>query len=367
MKIQLKNVSVPIVEDAINKSLLLELGGFYVGTEANIPFDPDSDYVVDHIHSGKAEEVIILNTGSIDKIRIELIIPQGFMFNVGNVLIVMKDGTPFASGSYAEAVEKTNEPLTLYCELEFKSIAHVFNDTPYRDIQNQLIAYGIQQNPMWSKLAQAMSSFLKPTVDAPLRELRSIRNSEGQERTIAIRNAKMLGFNYMSDELTNEDVDRISNYVGMYYPKSGTTEMARFLSFVKNTQFEISCLWSQGPDYEQGFHSTPGGITVLQEPSVNSWYPTSHVEMAYSIRHAGFSSLEKLIDMFYYLAPIHLVLERMVAYYEFAPVELKLGRGTKIRGEYYQSWGKIQPPHFITRQRIGAGTRKRNEYYQRTV
>ena len=366
MRVRLKTDSTPKVEEAIENGLLLTLGSFYIGEKANVPFDPNTDYVEDLVYTGGSEEIIILNTNSVDKIRIELIIPEGWEFTVGNILITLEDGTSFASGTYLTPVAKTTEPMTIYCELEVIGIAKVFNDTPYRDIKRQLIPYGVQQNPAWSKLGDAMSGFLRSAVDAPLRELRNVRNSEGQSRTIAIRNAKLLGFNYMNDELTNDDVDRISNYVGMYYPKAGTAETFRFLSFVKNTRFEISCLWSQGPDYMEGFHVTPGGITVLQDPVETSWYPTSHVEMAYSIRHAGFSSLDKLIDMFYYLAPIHLVLERLVAYYEFAPVELRVGAGGKINGEYYQSWGRIQDPNFFTEQKVGIGTRIRGEYYQGT-
>jgi len=155
------------------------------------------------------------------------------------------------------------------------------------------------------------------------------------ERGVMISNAAMLGFNFFSDELSDDDLQRIQRYVAAYWPHSGDANFIRFLSYVKNTRFEIRQLVTPSygdplknaakepylylehfrPDMETWMHQRPSFGWDKPEPpeGFGGVYPTSHVELTYDILEFPNPDFRGSTELFYFLAPIHLVLERFSA------------------------------------------------------
>jgi len=141
-----------------------------------------------------------------------------------------------------------------------------------------------------------------------------------QERSLLIQNAHMLGFDFFNTAITEDDYRRINEFIAMYWPESGTDTFISFISFIKGIRLEAVPLWS----YENGTDEFP----VLEPKPENAkpaykggtWYETSHVELRYnpltdvlvpgSTEQEFYSTIESL---FYYFAPINLVLQRIVA------------------------------------------------------
>lgn len=141
-----------------------------------------------------------------------------------------------------------------------------------------------------------------------------------QDRDILIKSANFSGFTYYSDFLTDEDFARISDYVNAYWPKTGNPEFINFIGFAKNLALSMNTLWTE----DKGDNATSDdpniskydSLEVYQEGITNPvwkggvWYPTSHVEINYDALLSETID-DDLILLFYALAPIQLVLERI--------------------------------------------------------
>lgn len=171
-------------------------------------------------------------------------------------------------------------------------------------------------------------------------------DSPYKERAINIAGCRLHGFHYFSDKLTDADYARIHEWVERYWPESGTPQFIRFIGFVKNMDLQIDHLLSD--ETVQPFESeraTTDGVNFTTSGivgTVEDYYPyleaeadapkvqeggkaylTSHVQLRYdAIRHPVIDFAD-LFFLFYYLAPIHLVLERIVSEVrtELPPIE----------------------------------------------
>jgi preprotein translocase subunit YajC len=154
-----------------------------------------------------------------------------------------------------------------------------------------------------------------------------------QSRKTLIDGSVLQGFDYYSEKLTDEDYARVFDYVSTYWPKSGTPEFVHFIGFVKNLRLQMRQLWtvdlgdnatSSNPAFN--YHKI---LEQLQDEFTPVWeggshYPTSHVEIEYDVIFSPNADLSDLIRMFYLLAPIHLVLERIIG---AATAEIEVGAG----------------------------------------
>lgn len=158
------------------------------------------------------------------------------------------------------------------------------------------------------------------------------------ERDIAANNNIMLGFDYFSDSLDDSDMQRIMRYVTRYWPRSGaggeSGDFINFLGFVKRMRFEMHQLWTpdfgnpdntpskdyymylerHNPLFEEKMYERPGFGWDKETPpeGFGGVYPTSHVELEYdALKYQNIDSVD-ITALFYFLAPIHLVLERYV-------------------------------------------------------
>lgn len=225
----------------------------------------------------------------------------------------------------------------------------------------------LRTNPAYVELAQAIDTVTRKTVTGPRDELATIRdtrnyhrgdwttlddgrraiinhiafNEEGsvtafaqipstgetfeiilpndnlKDRSVLINSARYHGFNYYSDTLSNEDYARIVDYIEDFWPESGTDSYYRFIGFIKNMRLEADYLWTTDEVDETGDDTYPwlepnnGQLRPVHAGGHD--YPTSHVQLRYDALETPDPDGEDIFRLFYLLAPIHLVLERIVA------------------------------------------------------
>ena len=140
-----------------------------------------------------------------------------------------------------------------------------------------------------------------------------------QDRATLINASTFMGMDYYSDYLKDEDLARIADYIGSYWPKNGQPEFIKFIGFIKSLSLEMGQLWTK----DKGDNATSDDENIsrydqldIRDSSMRpvweggSWYPTSHVEIFYDALISQ-NIDDDLILLFYVLAPIHLVLERI--------------------------------------------------------
>lgn len=241
----------------------------------------------------------------------------------------------------------------------------------------ELLTGRMRENPLWQDLFASVSAHIQNHVTLPRREIQTIRDSEHvhrddayivpaedspdgserkgrvekiiihqpkpggeipqdcvivdvegigevevpvtamQDRNWLIRNAQMLGFDFFSSELTTQDYYRIAKFVALYWPEGGNERFVNFLGFVKNIRFDLVKLWSKDTnpqvedvEYDGLEDFKPGMIPIWDN---GEWYPTSHVELRYDGEEYSRADLGDVRALFYALAPIHIVLQRITA------------------------------------------------------
>lgn len=140
-----------------------------------------------------------------------------------------------------------------------------------------------------------------------------------KDRETLINESRRHGINYFSDTLGDEDYARIVEWVEKYWP-TNDTNFVNFMGFIKNMRLDIHQLWSQEDDddeypFLERFYSKTMYPNVLDQPdnAGHKFYPTSHVELTYDVLLTPDPDFVDLIKLFYLMAPIHLVMERIVA------------------------------------------------------
>ena len=152
--------------------------------------------------------------------------------------------------------------------------------------------------------------------------------SAPQEKSLVVQNAVMLGFDFFNTELNTEDYHRIQEFIAQYWPQGGTENFIRFISFIKNIKLEMQSLYTYDEDDDNDDYRYLETRETIRNPDYQGfskdWYLTSHVSLSYDpfkdIDETTINSLTVQSDfyrtierIFYYFAPIHLVLERIIA------------------------------------------------------
>lgn len=144
-----------------------------------------------------------------------------------------------------------------------------------------------------------------------------------KERFLLVRQAEYNGFKYFSDTLSDKDYGRINKWVENYWPESGTENFIRFLSYIKSMKTHMETFWSRNLTNEEVSGATPDEIDIYpiletyNSSMVPVWeggiyYPTSHVQLVYDLLVTPDLDQIDLLHLFYQLAPIQLVLERVI-------------------------------------------------------
>lgn len=150
-----------------------------------------------------------------------------------------------------------------------------------------------------------------------------------QERDILLRNAYMLGFDFFNTKMNDQDLRRLVEFIQIYWNDAGAGQnFMDFIGFVKNQRFDLVPLWTEGRAEAPDTPGVPGSFPypyleafdpdLMRSVSTGGRnYLTSHVAIEYDL--AQFTqfytiNLDDLEQLFYYFAPIILVLERVIGY-----------------------------------------------------
>lgn len=144
-----------------------------------------------------------------------------------------------------------------------------------------------------------------------------------QERDALLKNSYIMGFDFFNTKLSDEDLQRLYETVQIYWNESGSDDnFMKFIGFIKNIRFDLVALWSE--DTPEHPADDPNNEYPFLEPFDNTMksitdggtnWQTSHVELDFDLaqfREFYKLNLDDLEQLFYYFAPIILVLERIV-------------------------------------------------------
>lgn len=185
--------------------------------------------------------------------------------------------------------------------------------------------------PAFRDFVFSLEQLMKDNTWDPVSILANIRNPRSLERLFLSLTASQLGLQAGADWLNTTAYIRVVESLSEYYQKAGTKDFYRFMGFLVNTQFEIDALWTE--DYAH-YYTVPAGPTAYVG---GTWYITPHVNLKYD--GEVFDPLTKdLKQLFYQLAPIHLVLEAIVqVFYSIIPPAPAIGGNIEdivVGGDY---------------------------------
>lgn len=153
-----------------------------------------------------------------------------------------------------------------------------------------------------------------------------------QDRKTLVNQSVFVGVDYYSDFITDLEYARIVDYAGSYWKRqnSGEMDFINFIGFIKDMRLSLIQLWTK----DQGDFATSNDPSVnfyeylIPENDVTdrirmengevigSQYLTSHVDMTFNVMESPNVLFNDLINLFYYFAPIELVLHRIIASFE---------------------------------------------------
>lgn len=187
----------------------------------------------------------------------------------------------------------------------------------------------------WIDMAESLDEVWKDKIDDPKKFLARLRdtwiipddiqakieNNEVlaltdfalPEREILIKQANMIGFDFReADLISDEDYQRITRNLSLYWYSKGTGKFIDFMGFVLNSILTVQSLWSSPVSSPEGLQygpflpeGDPGiGTPVWQG---GTWFPTTHVDVSFDPFKFGSVSISKLLSLFYAIANYNLV------------------------------------------------------------
>lgn len=189
----------------------------------------------------------------------------------------------------------------------------------------QLLPPNLQDNPFFVDYLNATSQLWKEAVLPYLTALSELRQTinyttkEQQELWVLIRNANLLGYKFLSSYMTQDNYFKLVEFISRFYEMQGTKQLANFIGFIRGASISIDQMWTA---YGEGEYiifveeDQTAGDTVVNFPGQSSdgtYYPTSHYRISYNLDKTGMLDANILSELFYNLAPIHFVLESVVA------------------------------------------------------
>lgn len=213
----------------------------------------------------------------------------------------------------------------------------------------KLLPRKIRATTAWRDYADAIDELVGRNILDPASKISQLRDPEKIEPEYLSRLSRLLGFTLYSDYYTVEQQRFIVKSLYQYYATNGTPLFENFLAILAKFNIKMNVLWTA--DYHN-FQRRPAGKDKYSNPSDGDWYLTPHYEIyldgesSYEIINSEFSGAlgvktavlgkfglgthlgvaerfvsavnEELLEkMFYDLAPINLVLDRIVRGYTF--------------------------------------------------
>lgn len=197
---------------------------------------------------------------------------------------------------------------------------------------------------IWRDLADAIDYVLKDSVDNPIRLMSLLRDTYNyrfadlgeelpsglfdvndlypfpKEEYILVNN--LLGFSITNSLLAREDYQNLSSTLGTYYGQKGYENFMDFFGYNTGSIFTIKPLWTQNYTSFETEVFSASDLTVLDISGVytpvtpvykgGTWYPTPNVELTVDFLNFGIYDPADVVKFFYYIAPLNLVLRRLV-------------------------------------------------------
>lgn len=155
-----------------------------------------------------------------------------------------------------------------------------------------------------------------------------------QERDILLKNSYIAGFDFFNTKFSDEDLQRLYEFIQIYWPESGTNDnYMKFIGFIKNARFDLVNLWSYDDGTDTFPELEPRTAKTVPAYEGGKHYLTSHVEIRLDLAQFGqyyTVDLNDLETLFYYFAPIIVVLERVVLYLEYPDAVINVGTTTQM-------------------------------------
>lgn len=189
----------------------------------------------------------------------------------------------------------------------------------------QLLPPHLQDNPFFVEYLESTSQLWKEAVFpyltalAELRQTINYNTKEKQDLWVLIRNANLLGYRFLSNYMTQDNYLKLVEFISRFYEMQGTNQLENFIGFIRGASLNIDQMWTAFGAGEYTIfveEAETEGNTVVRFPGQTSngtYYPTSHYRLSYNLDETGMLDTNILADLFYNLAPIHFVLESVVA------------------------------------------------------
>lgn len=134
--------------------------------------------------------------------------------------------------------------------------------------------------------------------------LRNIRRWNVMDQEYLDVFLQTLGITFQTDEFDIETRRRFVKEFPAFTEISGTRFFLDYLSFTIGAQFTMDHLWSNNYKDFVKREDIPGGDET-------GWYPTNHIQLNLDTQAFGVISTKLIVDMFYLLASVPLVLDRI--------------------------------------------------------
>lgn len=301
------------VDIAARTMTAVQLKGYTLDYTVGPPAGPS--YVVgEKVWDGPMDDFKFFLTPDVNVLRARLRLPAPSVdFGFGRLFLWgVLSGSVICFGTLHWDVRHRKNgdvPLDIFFDLQEPNIGRVIDFDP---VLNALRALPdeLRENPFWRDFGNAVSDVLDTFVDGPRRQLRHIRDADYLPRKLQIRSLRQKGINFFSDTLSIDDIVRLNRFVGLYWPGKSTKEFDRFLSYFLNIRVDLTQLWNDTQtDVFNVFEDKPLGLKLWEG---GSWWPTSHIKATFDVENNPNLKIDDLVKLFYILAPIQLVLYRVI-------------------------------------------------------
>lgn len=206
-------------------------------------------------------------------------------------------------------------------------------------IRSALLPPYMHDTSTWGDLTDAIDAVFGSAIDDPTSWLAQLRDTwiktqatdatllgssqliastgfETIEPNILIRQANMLGFDFVeSSILSNDDYHRIVRNLSKYWYSKGTPQLANFFGFVLDSVITLTNLWSSAgvtPDTYGPFVAEADVVAGTEIWHGGAYFPTTHVDATIDPFKFTGVSLSKIVALFYSIANYNLVLRSVI-------------------------------------------------------
>jgi len=174
-----------------------------------------------------------------------------------------------------------------------------------------LLSESMASRPAWNDMATVTSQVLYNYFEQYRIAFELSRSPENISTVLKVITLKMMGLDWRSTNLTDDDYNRLLYSISLYEQNHGPQDFVRFIGYALGVPMEMIPLWTK--DYEEFDPQDwiPNKNKSLWDSPPGPYYPTSHVGLLYEefAKNVAAVDLNELRDVFYKLAPINLVLE----------------------------------------------------------